>query len=196
MSGDYYLGLNKQKVDFYIIKGIVEELLDYLGYAGRYSFKVENIPSNLHPKQSANIIMQGVNIGIIGKLHPNEIKDDVFVFEINLDKLLINKSSKMSFKEISKFPSIARDIAFVMDKSKTSEEVMSVIKKTGGKLLSKVEVFDVYTGDKINDNEKSIAYSLTFTSNDRTLTEEEVMEIFNNIIKVTVEKCNVSLRDK
>lgn len=196
MSGNYYLGLNKEKVDFYIIKGIVEELLDYLGYAGRYSFKVVDIPNNLHPKQSANIIMQGVNVGIIGKLHPKEIKDDVYVFEINLDKLLVNKSSKMTFKEISKYPSVTKDIAFVMDKSKTSEEVMSVIKKTGGKLLSKVEVFDVYTGDKILDTEKSIAYSLTFSSSDRTLTEEEVMTIFNNVIEVTCEKCNVSLRDK
>ncbi|MFI3261031.1 MAG: phenylalanine--tRNA ligase subunit beta [bacterium] len=197
MSGNYYLDINKTKVDFYIIKGIVEELMDYLGYAGRYSFVIdENIPNELHPKQSASIIMQGKPIGIIGKLHPKETKEDVFVFEINLDKLLENKASKMSYKEISKYPSIKKDIAFIMEKNMQSGEVEQVIKKAGGKILTNVEVFDYYVGDSIKENEKSIAYSLTFASKDKTLTEEEVMEVFNKIIETVTTKCGVILRDK
>lgn len=197
MSGYYTIGINKQKVDFYIIKGIVEEVLDYLGYEGRYSFVVnENIPNELHPKQSASIILQGKQVGIIGKLHPLEIKEDVFVFELNLEELLQNRTSSMKFKEISKFPSIKKDLAFIMKKDITSGSVEAVIKKSGGKLLTKIEVFDFYCGDRIKEDEKSIAYNLTFSDNKKTLTEEEVMLIFNKIIEEVTEKCKVILRDK
>ena len=81
-------------------------------------------------------------------------------------------------------------------KKVTSLEIEQVIKKTGGKLLDNVEVFDLYVGDKIDSNKKSIAYNLTFRDNNRTLTEEEVMEVFNNIITTVCSKLNAELRDK
>ncbi len=197
MTGNYNLGIDKNKVDFYTLKGIVEELLNYLGYAGRYSFVVdENITKELHPKQSANIVLQGKVIGIIGKIHPKEIKDDVYVFEINLDKLLDNKSSKMTFKEISKFPSVSKDVAFIVDKNTTAGEVQSIIKKAGGKLLTNIEIFDVYVGENVKENEKSIAYALTFSDPNKTLSDEEVMNIFNKIINEVTSKCSAVLRDK
>ena len=195
MTGDYYLGIHNDKVDFYIIKGILEELLDYLGYNGRYSLVVNNIPNELHPGISANIIFQGSEIGIIGKLHPNITKDEVYVFEINLTKLLINRTSKMQFKEISKYPSIVKDVAFIVKKDITSASIEKTIKKAGGRLLNNIKVFDVYTGENISSNEKSIAYSLTFSDANRTLSEEEVMKVFNNIIS-SVEKSGAKLRDK
>ena len=86
MTGKYLLGLNKtQNVDFYAIKGVVEEILEYLGYAGRYSFIKKELPEQMHPGQSAYINVNGTDIGIIGKLHPDFVKEDVYVFEINLD---------------------------------------------------------------------------------------------------------------
>mgnify|MGYP001037602129 FL=1 len=86
MSGEYYLGLDKKKVDFYVIKGIAEEILDYLGYNGRYSFvrNLEKTPDELHPGQSAVISVNNDIVGIIGKIHPKVEKDDVFVLEIDL----------------------------------------------------------------------------------------------------------------
>ena len=195
MTGDYYLGIHNDKVDFYIIKGILEELLDYLGYNGRYSLVVNNIPNELHPGISANIIFQGSEIGIIGKLHPNITKDEVYVFEINLTKLLTNRTSKMQFKEISKYPSIVKDVAFIVKKDITSASIEKTIKKAGGRLLNNIKVFDVYTGENVSSNEKSIAYSLTFSDANRTLSEEEVMKVFNNIIS-SVEKSGAKLRDK
>lgn len=195
MTGNYYLGIEKTKVDFYIIKGILEELLYFLGYEGRYDLEVKNIPKELHPFVSANILFQGQDIGVIGKVHPNELKDDVYVFEINLTKLLGNRSSKMKFKEISKYPSIIKDLAFIVDKDITSKTIEKIIKKSGGRLLTNVEVFDVYTGENVLENEKSIAYSLTFSDPKRTLNEEEVMDIFNKII-IDVEKTGAKLRDK
>ncbi len=197
MTGIYQEGINKEKADFYTLKGILEELLDYLGFAGRYTLlKDENIAKEFHPGQSASIIMQGKIIGVIGKLHPSVIKDDLYVFEINLEKLLINKASKMQFKEISKFPSIKKDLAFIMKKDIEAGSVASVIKKSGGKLLTNIEVFDVYVGENLNDDEKSIAYALTFADQNKTLTEEEVMDIFNKIIDEVTSKCKVTLRDK
>ena len=196
MTGKYYLGVgNEANVDFYIIKGIVEELLDYLGYANRYSFIVpKEIPNEFHPGQIAEINVNGDSVGIIGKLHPQEVKDAVFVMEINLDKLLSKKVGKMKYKEISKFPNIKKDVAFVVDKNTESKEIEMVIKKSGGSLLTNIEVFDVYTGENVGENEKSIAYSLTFNDAKKTLTEEEVTEIFNKIISTVESKCKAKLR--
>ena len=196
MTGKYYLGVgNEANVDFYIIKGIVEELLDYLGYANRYSFIVpKEIPNEFHPGQVAEINVNGDSVGIIGKLHPQEVKDAVFVMEINLDKLLSKKVGKMKYKEISKFPNIKKDVAFVVDKNTESKEIEMVIKKSGGSLLTNIEVFDVYTGENVGENEKSIAYSLTFNDAKKTLTEEEVTEIFNKIISTVESKCKAKLR--
>jgi len=195
LSGNYYLDIKKTKVDFYILKGIVEELLDYLGFQGRYSFTLGNTPKELHPGQSALINIQGQNLGIIGKLHPNITKKDIYVFEIDLDKLLSLHPSKMTYKDIPKFPSIIKDIAFSVDKNMYSENIEKVIKKAGGRLLTNIEVFDLYIGENIASNEKSIAYKLTFQDPSKTLTDDEVMELFNKIIKDVETKCNAKLRN-
>jgi len=197
MYGNYYFGINNnKKVDFYIIKGIVEEVLDYLGYGNRYSFIVDDIPKELHPGSSASISVNGENVGIIGKVHPSVTKDDVYVFEINLDKLLAKKVGKMKYREISKYPSITKDLAFIVDKKTTCESIVKSIKKNGGKLLKDIKVFDVYTGENVSENEKSLAFSLTFEDPNKTLTDEEVMQVFNNIISYVEEHCNAKLRDK
>ena len=197
MTGEYYLELgNKKRVDFYFIKGIIEEVLHLLGYDNRYTFTLNDIPNYLHPGKSACINLNGKNIGIIGCLHPNIIKGDIFVAEISLDKLFQNRVSKLKYKDYSKYPSIIKDLAFVVKKDVLSEEIVKVIKKTGGKLLTNIEVFDVYTGENILPDEKSIAYSLTFESMDRTLSDDEVMEIFNKIILEVETKLKAKLRDK
>ena len=129
MSGKYSTGLNNNKaVDFYVIKGIAEEVLDYLGYSGRYSFMKQEMPKEMHPGQSAMINVNGSNIGMIGKIHPSVTKDDVYVLEINLDELFTKKVGKMKYKEFSKFPSINKDIALVVDKKSVSKDIEKVIK--------------------------------------------------------------------
>lgn len=196
MTGIYSLGLHTKKVDFYILKGILEELLDYLGYQNRYSLKVENIPSELHPGQSATIILNNVEIGFLGKVHPSVTKEDIYVLEINLEKLFSFRVKGMQYKEISKFPGIHKDVAFVVDKKTSAGDIMTVIKKEGGKLLKDISIFDVYEGDRIGENERSIAFSLTFEDATRTLNEEEVMEIFNQIITTVENKLNARVRDR
>ncbi len=197
MYGNYYFGINNKKsVDFYIIKGIVEELLDYLGYSNRYSFTKEDIPKELHPGQSASIDVANDIVGVIGKIHPSITKEDVYVFEINLDKLLEKKVSKMKYKEISKFPGVTKDLAFIIDKNIYAEELIKTIKKAGGKLLKDINIFDIYTGEKVEINKKSIAFSLYFEDSKKTLNDEEVMQVFNNIIEKVEKTYNAQLRDK
>ena len=195
MTGKYYLDINNTNVDFYIVKGIVEELLNYLGYAGRYTINVGEVPKELHPGVSAVINMQGKNIGIIGRLHPSVSKDEVYVFEINLDKLLQNRTSKLKAKEISKYLGMQKDVAFVVKKNITNKEIMDVIKKSGGRLLTDIQVFDLYVGDKIGCDEVSIAYNLKFEDSSKTLTEEEVMNVFNKIITDVENKLGAKVRN-
>ena len=197
LSGDYFYQVgNNVKIDFYVVKGIVEQLLDYLGYANRYSFTISNnVPDEFHPGVYANIVLQGKEVGFIGKLNPSVSKEDVFIFEINLDKLLQNRTSKIKYKEVSKYLGMEKDVAFVFKKGLTNKEIVDVIKKAGGKLLTDIAVFDIYTGDKIGDDEISIAYNLKFEDQNKTLTDEEVMEVFNKIIESVESKLKAKVRN-
>ena len=197
MKGNYITNdwmNNRIKIDFYLIKGIIENVLNYLGFKNRYSFE-KDIINNLHNGISSSILVDRQKVGIIGRVHPSVLKDDVYVCELSLTKL--NKEVKpLKYKESSKYPEIVKDVAFITPKSLTSGEIVETIKKAGGRLLASIDVFDVYTGENVKDNEKSIAYTLTFKDDTRTLNDEEVNTVFRNIINKVVEKFNVELRDK
>ena len=184
MTGDFYYGINTRKqVDFYIIKGIAEELLYFLGYEGRYSFVVnENLPAELHPGESAFITVNNDTIGIIGKLNPKFEKESVYVLEINLDKLLAKKTGKIKYKEISKFPTVKKDLSIIVDNKVQSSEIATQIKKAAGSLLLNSEVFDLYAGKGIGEGKKSLAFALTFGANDRTLTNQEINDVLEKIV--------------
>ena len=195
MTGDYYLGIgHKKEVDFYIIKGVAEEILDYLGYGGRYSFVLpkEEI-AEFHPGQVAEINVNGDVVGIVGRVHPTISKENVYVMEINLSKLLAKKVGKMKFKDISIYPTIKKDIAVLINKDVSSDEISKAIKKAGGNLLVNYEVFDVYENAILGDK-RSIAYSLTFGSNDKTLTDEEVLPIVDKIVEALEKNFKAELR--
>ena len=113
--------------------------------------------------------------------------------EINLSQLLSKKVGKMKYKEISKFPVVKKDLSLVVDKNITAGEIASYIKKVAGSLLISTEVFDIYTGAGMEKNKKSIAYSLEFGTNDRTLTDEEINQILEKIIQ-NLEKQGATLR--
>ncbi len=197
MTGEYILGLDsKKKVDFYIIKGIAEEVLDYLGYSGRYSFvEPKKAIKEMHPGQTAEINVNGDIVGIVGRVHPLVTKDDVYVLEINLDRLLDKKTGKMKYKEISQYPTVNKDIAILIDKMHTSDEILKSIKKAGGSLLVEQKVFDVYTSAVLG-NQKSMAISLVFGSNNKTLTDEEITPIIEKIVKQLEKDVGAELRSK
>ena len=195
MTGEYYLGIdNKKNVDFYIIKGVAEEVLDYLGYGNRYSFVLpKETLKEFHPGQVAEINVNGEIVGVIGRIHPEIAKDPVFVLEINLDKLLAKKVGKMKFKDISIYPTVNKDIAVIIDKNITSDEISKVIKKAAGSLLVNQKLFDVYTNPILGDK-KSVAYALTFGSKERTLTDEEINITINKIVSELEKELKAELR--
>ena len=196
MSGSYITSTWKKdlEVDFYVVKGVVENLLDFMGYNNRYSF-IRSECSDLHPGVQASIVLDGKKIGIIGKVHPNITKKDIYVFELNLDDLY-GKTSKLKYKEAFKYPSIQKDMAFILDKKIDVADVVKTIKKAANKTLQIVDIFDVYEGDNIDSSKKSVAFALTFNGITRTLTDEEVMDSFNKIIDKVVSSHNAELRDK
>lgn len=182
------------KTDFYLIKGIVENILDYFGLKNRYSFEVSNAP-DMHPGICANIILDREVIGIIGKVNPSISSDDIYMAELSLSKMSDKKIKSIKYKESSKYPLVHKDLAFVVKKDISAGTIMDVIKKSGGRLLTDIDIFDVYTGNNVSSDEKSIAYTLTFSDPSRTLTDEEVTNIFNKIINDVESKLEAKLRD-
>ncbi len=195
MKGNYITnqvnGIN-MKVDFYLIKGIVENLLKYLGYKNRYSFEKVEV-KELHPGVSAAIMLDRKQIGIIGKVHPSLYKDDIYVAEISMTSLYNAATKPLKYKEAGKYPSIKKDVAFIVDNNTTNKEIETIIKHAGSRLLESVDIFDIYRD--IEDGKKSMAYSLVFKDETRTLTEEEVMEVFGRIINEVCSKLDAKLRD-
>ena len=182
------------KADFYYLKGIVCNLLEYLGFKNRFTFVPAIIP-DLHPGISAHILLDNEEIGIIGRINPNLVKEEVYVFELSMNKLL-KPVKPIKYKPSSKYPSITKDMAFILDKNILNQDVINTIRTNGGRYLTDIKVFDLYQGDKISLDKKSIAYSLTFNSNESTLSDEEVTTIFNKIIAAVTDKFNAILRDK
>ncbi len=196
LAGESKYGFETIKFNFYDIKGILEDLLDYLGYQDRYSLVTENLPKELHPYQSASVVVNGKTVGIIGKIAPSFNKDDIYVLELSINKLLENRVKGIQVAEISKYPNILKDVAFILDKDIIASDVQKEIKRLGGKLLRDIEIFDCYQGDKIAKDKKSLAFKLTFNDMNRTLTDDEVMEIFNKIIEGIKNKFKCEVRDK
>ncbi len=196
-SGNYINNKWKvtEKCDFYHLKGIIENLLDYLGYKDKYTFKKEVI-MDMHPGISAKIILENEEVGVIGRVHPLTNKDEIYLAELSLTKLYNIKREQLKYEVASKYPDIIKDVAFILDEGQENKEVEEEVKRQGTSILTNVEVFDVYMGDKIEKGKKQIAYSLTFNSKDKTLKEEEVDNIFRNIIEKVKDKFMCEIRDK
>ena len=194
MKGSYVTNLVNGvnvKVDFYLIKGIIENLLKYLGFKNRYAFEKVEV-KELHPGVSAAILIDRKQIGIIGRVHPSLYKDEIYVAELSMTKLYELTTKQLKFKEASKYPEIKKDAAFIVSNEMTNKEIEDVIKKAGGRLLDNVDIFDIYRD--IEEGKKSMAYSLTFKDETRTLSDEEVMEVFNKIISEVENKLNAKVR--
>ena len=196
MKGNYILNEATKvnvKCDFYLIKGMVENLLDYLGFAGRYHFVKTKVDS-MHPKRSAKIYLDDTFLGVIGEVHPSLCKEEIYVCEISLNKLM-QEIKPLKYVAASIYPEIVKDVAFVVDKNLPVEEIMTEIRKVGKEILTNISIFDVYTGSNVLESEKSVAFKLTFQSNNRTLQEDEVMAIFNEIMTSVKTKFNCKVRD-
>lgn len=198
MSGNYmnnsWQGMSV-KSDFYILKGIVSNLLEYLGYQDRYSFVEADDIKDMHPGATAIINIDNRQVGYMGRVHPSIAKNEIYALEISVSTLAEKKTRSYKFKELNKFPSIVKDVAFVMPNNMNSSKVEKEIKRSSGKILKSIDVFDLYTGENVGEDEKSIAYSLVYEDDTRTLTTEEVNDTFNKMIDDVCQKLDLKIRN-
>ena len=157
----------KEVVDFYYVKGILDVVFAKVGANVKYR-PLSNPCPELHPGRSAEIVLDNKVIGYLGELHPTLVKQEdiqvAYVFEIALNALFEIASTVTMFKQISKVPSVERDLALVMDQSVAVGEVVDAIYRCDKNMIKKVSVFDVYIGDKIESGKKSVAVRITSTS--------------------------------
>ena len=190
-------GGKSQSIDFFDIKSDVEAVLALAGDASNIKFVAAEHPA-LQPGQSANILRDGKGIGVIGKLHPRhskffELKRDVFVFE--LDAAAALESEAPLAGTISKFPSIRRDIAVIVDDKISAEELIEVVAASAPALISTVRIFDIYQGPGIEAGRKSVALGLILQETSRTLTDDDADAAMTAAVRKLKDKFAVELRD-
>lgn len=190
--------IKARPVDFYDVKADIEGLLGLTGRLGEFNFVVAGHPA-LHPGQSAAIKRSdGVPIGWIGKLHPELEKrlgfnGSVYLFEVAED--VFAEAVKPSFVELSKFPSVRRDLAIVVEEAVSSKEVKDCVVGVSGEYLANLQLFDVYCGEGIESGRKSLALGLTFQDHSRTLKDEEVDALVSSILEKLNQELNATLRE-
>ncbi len=189
------------KNDFYSLKGIVINILEKLGYdEKRVFFKpVSNPKELLHPNKSADVYLGKKLIGYIGHIHPLAKKkyeiDETVLAEINLDAVFSEKPSRIKFEKIARYPAVNYDLALVVEEKITAEQIISTIRKAGGSLLEVVEIFDVYRGKGISEGYKSVAVSISYRSNEKTLSENDIMPNHRQVLDQLSNRLNAVLRD-
>jgi phenylalanyl-tRNA synthetase beta chain len=180
----YASGWQNQNVesDFYLLKGILDALLKPLGVS--LAYKATQQFEYLHPHQQANIFYDDQVIGHIGQIHPRvcDVYDisKTFACEIDLTSL-VNLATSVSYEAVSKYPNITRDLAILVDDHIESNTITQIIEQTGRPYLTDVEIFDVYKGNNMDTNKKSIAFRMVFNNPEKTLTTEDVDKIMKKI---------------
>ncbi|WP_044407509.1 phenylalanine--tRNA ligase subunit beta [Thiomicrospira microaerophila] len=185
-----------RKVDFYDLKGDVENLLAMSHLHGRVHFEASQSPE-FHPGQCAAIMLGDQPIGIMGQLHPQwqkpfGVNGGVFMFQIFMDSLLTMQVPKVT--GISKFPEVQRDLAFVVERSMPVKSLVDCIRHHEGGLLQDVQVFDIYQGQGVLETHKSVALSLRIQHHDRTLLDDEVDSLIDAIVQNVKQTLNAQLR--
>ena len=197
MSGKKSSDNWKEKFDnltFYDLKGLVQDLLSDFSQPNSYSLCNVDF---LHPGMSSAISFEKKTIGFLGSIHPvvlNKVgvKDDLFIFSFELDKLIFESSK--SFEEYSKFPSSARDLAFVFDKEVNADEIKEVIQNSAGEFYKDLEIFDIYEGERIDAGKKSIALSISWQSSSKTLLDGDIDTAVEKIVNSIKKELDGTLR--
>jgi phenylalanyl-tRNA synthetase beta chain len=186
-------------VDFYDLKGILESLLDGLHVSG-VNFEPTEHPS-YHPGRVAHLRVNDDPVGVLGQLHPLvqaafDLPEDnpVFMAEIDFEALSHHIPDSHLVRPVPRFPAIRQDIALVVDESTPANQVQATIMAAGGHLLADARLFDVYRGEQIGAGKKSLAYTLTFQAEDRTLTDQEAAKAQSRIVKRLEKELGARLR--
>lgn len=187
----------KKQVDFFVAKGILEGLFAELGLENKIRFEKAQ-EEGFHPGRCAAILLDGEQIGVLGQVHPTVQKEldlqETYVFQLDVEKLLTKEVEPVVYESLPRYPAIERDIALVVDKGTSAQTVQEIIERAGGKLLTKVELFDLYEGEHMEEGKKSLAFALTYYDPEKTLTDEEVTEVHNKVLAQLEEEIGAKLR--
>ncbi|WP_290459153.1 phenylalanine--tRNA ligase subunit beta [Romboutsia ilealis] len=194
----YCVGMYGKEVDFFVLKGVVESILNNVGLKG-YEIEPETTNLTFHPGRCAKIVYNNIYIGTFGELHPDVIENynlgqRVYVAEINIDTVFENLNLIKSYNPLPKYPSTSRDIALIVKDEVFVKQIEDIIKANGEDLVESYKLFDVYKGAQIEEGHKSIAYSITYRSKEKTLTDEDVAKVHEKILSELSEKLNANLR--
>ncbi len=173
--------------DFFDLKGIVEALLDRLGISDVvFAGLPEEICAYTRPGVSARILIQGREVGLIGEVHPRvrrnfELKDTAYIFELTIDSLRSRIPDAISFQPIPKYPSVTRDVTLIVDRGVESGRILNRVERMNEGLIETVQLFDVFDGKPIPSGKKSISFRIIYRSPDRTLEDEEINRLHQDI---------------
>ena len=174
--------------DFFVLKGVIEEFLYKVGMKKLPSYNADAGKTFLHPGRQAQIIYEDTVVGYFGEVHPlvqeaYGIAERTYVANIDLSVICKKANFTVKYEGIAKFPSVVRDISLVMDKSLTAGEIEKIIRSESGAILESLELFDIYEGERIGADKKSMAYSITFRNKEKTLEESEISAVMDKILK-------------
>lgn len=186
-------------VDFYYVKETLEKTFEELGIY-EYRFLRESENTIYHPGRCANVEINGEFIGTFGEIHPLvmenfEIKNRVICGEFDFNKIVEFSDEKITYVPLPKYPTSDRDLAILVDEDIMVSQIKEISKKEAGNLLEDFRVFDIYTGEQIQEGKKSIAFNMVFRSHEKTLKDQEVNEIIDKIVKSLTEEIGAILRD-
>ena len=189
---------SKVSVDFYDLKGSLENIFQDLKLDS-CRCRTETSEPFLHPGQSCGVYIGDVRVGFLGKAHPEvlkkmDIRSDAYLFEINLDLLGKQTGRRIRYRELSKFPAVQRDVAFVVPESMESEKMLEIVLSQHEDLLENVSIFDIYTGKGLEERTKSLGLRFSYRALDRTLTDAEINSIHNRIVQNTVQQTGAKIR--
>ncbi|GAA4704562.1 phenylalanine--tRNA ligase subunit beta [Brevibacillus fulvus] len=186
----------KQAVDFFLAKGVVENLLTRLGISN-VSYQAAQL-AGMHPGRTAEVVVAGERLGYVGQVHPQTEKAfdlaETYVFQFDVSKLFAYATPFATYQQLPKFPAVTRDLALVVNRNLETAALTSVIKQAAGELLESITLFDVYTGERIAADKKSVAYSLILRHPERTLQDEEIQELMKRVIEALSKQTGAELR--
>ena len=192
------IGMYGSEVDFFVLKGIIENIFNSVGLKG-YEIEPETTNTTFHPGRCAKVLYNNICLGIFGELHPNVIENynlgqRVYVCEINTDLVFENSDLSKTYTPLPKYPSTSRDIALIVKDEIFVKQIEDIIKANSCGIVESYNLFDVYKGSQIEKGYKSIAYSITYRSLEKTLTDEDVAKVHDKILSELSEKLNANLR--
>jgi len=187
--------------DFFYLKGVCEELFDSMGMLDKIQIEPEKELAFIHPGRCAKFSAFGQEAGFLGEIHPTVAENygigaKVYVACISCSLIYERASLVSQYKPLPKYPAMTRDIAMLVKDEIASGQIERIIRKRGGKLIESVNLFDIYKGAQIAEGMKSLAYSISFRAEDRTLTDDEISEKMDTIIASLEKETGANLRDK